>query len=550
VSSQRSTPHPRRPRDPRRRPQPTAILVLLILALAGLPGFAASDDDPAWLDTALEDLLEQHEFTGEIESTLEERMGRPIDTELAELGNLLFFDEILSLNNDNACAGCHSPAVAFGDPQSMAYGVENNRIVGPQRDGTRNLRRAPVLTNTAFIPRLMLDGRFEVPPGGDPFDNSDGFVFPPPNDVRFGTSDPLVPNLLTAQAFMPVQDLTEMAGFQGTAGTIGPRFDQFDDGEGTPIPPPPDRPDKIWDLVLERLNGNAEYRQRFAQVFGPGEIVFGWVGQAIAEFQISLLAANAPIDRFARGDHGAMTAAQKRGALLFFGEAGCADCHAVAGGANEMFSDFEMYVVGVPQISPPFGAGTGNRLFDGSGEDEDFGRFNISGDDADLYAFRTSPLRNIAVQPTFFHDGAYLTLEEAVRHHLDAAGSLFAYDPEEVGVEDDLHHLGPVDELASRIDPLLASPLNLTDQEVTDLVAFVGEGLLDPRALPENLCDLVPESVPSGRPLPWFERCQQESVTLCHTPPGEPEERVTIAVPHDSVQDHIDHGDPIGLCPS
>jgi hypothetical protein len=53
--------------------------------------------------------------------------------------------------------------------------------------------------------------------------------------------------------------------------------------------------------------------------------------RAIAEFQMSLTAANAPLDRFARGARDAMTKGQKRGALLFVGKARCVHCHAVAG---------------------------------------------------------------------------------------------------------------------------------------------------------------------------------------------------------------------------
>ena len=61
-----------------------------------------------------------------------------------------------------------------------------------------------------------------------------------------------------------------------------------------------------------------------------------------------------------------------------------------------MFSDFENHVAGVPQIAPPFGSRTSNMIYDGPGEDEDFGAMQITGDPADRYKFRTSPLRNIA----------------------------------------------------------------------------------------------------------------------------------------------------------
>jgi cytochrome c peroxidase len=57
-----------------------------------------------------------HEFTGRIASTIEARLGRPIDHQLASLGGLPWFDPIQGLNDDNACGGCHSPINGFGIP--------------------------------------------------------------------------------------------------------------------------------------------------------------------------------------------------------------------------------------------------------------------------------------------------------------------------------------------------------------------------------------------------------------------------------------------------
>ena len=124
-----------------------------------------------------------------------------------------------------------------------------------------------------------------------------------------------------------------------------------------------------------------------------GAIDFTMFGRAIAEFEFMLTFADAPVDRFARGDSNAMTLSQKKGAVVFFGKARCVVCHAVAGQSNEMFSDFKNHVAGVPQIAPYFGVGEGNVIFDGPGEDEDFGLEQITGDPADRYKFRTSPLQ-------------------------------------------------------------------------------------------------------------------------------------------------------------
>jgi cytochrome c peroxidase len=467
------------------------------------------------LDAELQAALLSVGFTGRIESTLESRLGRPVDRDLADLGRLIYFDPIQGLHNDNSCAGCHTPAAGFGDSQSIAIGVQNNGIVGPDRTGPRNQRRAPQVINSAFFPKLMLNGRF-VALSGDPFDNSAGFQFPAPEGTtRFPAGDPEVRTLLAAQGHLPQTELVEMSGFTGTQGTIGPAFDAFDDGLGTALPPPDAsgfRNEPIRTVVLARFNATPAYRALFGDVFNggvplpAGGITFSMVGRAIAEFQTSLTFANAPIDRYARGDLAALNLPEKRGALLFFGKAGCVGCHAVAGASNEMFSDFQNHVLGIPQIVPTFGVGTGNVIFDGPGSDEDFGSEQITGDPNDRYAFRTSPLRSVAVQPAFFHNGSFTSLREAIRHHLDAVNSARAYDAVEAGVDADLTvRMGPIEPVLERLDPRIAAPPVLTPREFEDLFAFVRDGLLDPRALPQNLCALVPASVPSGMPVAQFQ---------------------------------------------
>ncbi|MFQ6028015.1 MAG: cytochrome-c peroxidase [Dehalococcoidia bacterium] len=256
------------------------------------------------------------------------------------------------------------------------------------------------------------------------------------------------------------------------------------------------------------------------------------------------MAADAPIDQFARGDTEAMTEAQKRGALLFFGEARCSQCHTVGGDANEMFSDMDFHNVGVPQIVPQFGVGEGNLIMDGPGEDEDFGRERISGKKKDRYKFRTSPIRNVAVQPAFFHNGAFTDLEDALRFHLDPSSAL-DYDPAETGVNEDLHQLGPIEPVLDSVDKILKTPVELTEQEFADLLEFVRDGLLDTKALPANMCRHVPDRVPSGMPLPFFEGCQQHSVELCHVASGNTDDGEAITVPHTAVANHLAHGDSL-----
>jgi len=487
------------------------ITAALIVLFAAAHSARAGND----LDHELAAVLKAAGFTGSVQQTLENRLGRSINKKLANVGRLLWFDNAGGLHSDNTCGGCHSPSHGFGDTQSIAIGIQNNSIVGSRRSGPRNQRRTPTVANTAFYPNLMWNGRFSSG-YGDPFNNSKGFLFPlPEGATRFPPLDPAVTHLLIAQAHIPPTELVEVAGFTGTAGTIAREFDQFDDGLGSPVPPPDSsgfRNEPIRQAVLARLNSISGYRALFGELFPSvargGPIDFIMFSRAIAEFEFTLVFADAPIDRFARGDRKAMTKSQKEGALIFFGKGGCVRCHSVSGPSNEMFSDFKMHVIGVPQIAPFFGRGTGNVIFDGPHRDEDFGLEQVTGNPSDRYQFRTSPLRNVAVQPAFFHNGAFRQLEDAIRHHLDVFQSARTYHPRSAGIDDDLsYRLGPIEPVLRRIDPLLAEPVRLTRDEFHDLVAFVRDGLLDERVRKENLCALIPEVVPSGFPIPRFQQC-------------------------------------------
>ena len=489
-----------------------AVFCVIAVVISMHPYVAVAEDEgTSRLDRQLMGVLRDAGFTGNVEATLEARLGRPIDPAMADLGRILFFDKVLGLHSDNSCAGCHSPAFGFGDSQPMAIGVDNNDIVGPGRHGPRNQRRAPLVPNTIFYPALMWTPRF-VALSGDPFDNSAGFEFPFPETL---ITD--VPTLIAAQASIPSTELVEMAGFTGIVdnpGPFGPRHFQFDDGHGQALPAPDAtgvHNFPIQAAVDARLNSIPEYLEKFGMVFNggiplpAGDITIKMRRVAIAEFETTLTAANAPLDRFARGDKHAMTPGQKRGALLFFGKAGCVTCHAVAGQSNEMFSDFQPHRIGGPQLAPVFGAGTGNVIYDGPGENEDFGYEQTEHDPALRYTFRTAPLRNLKVAPACFHNGAFGTLEAAIAHHLDVESSLRNYDAVANKVPSDLSP-GPFEGiLAARIDQLLQTPLRLTKKEFRDLVEFVRGGLFDRRVL--RFCKHMPESVPSGLSLQRFEGC-------------------------------------------
>jgi cytochrome c peroxidase len=457
------------------------------------------------LDKQLKAVLAANGFTGTMDRVIETRLGRPINAKLQNLGRALFFDPILSLHNDNSCAGCHDPSAGFADSQSIAIGVQNvDMIAGASRSGPRNQRRSPTIVNTVYYPKMMWDGRFFAP-SGDPFNNSQGFTFPPPEGTtKFPPNDPTVKFLAIAQAFQPVTQLHEQAGYTGTRGTLGAQWDQFDDGLGDPVPPPDAsgyRDEPIRAAVTARMNASRAYRKKFGVVFpdvaAGGPITFTMVAQALGEWEAGMVRADAPLDAFARGSLAAMTDNQKQGALLFFGKANCVSCHSTSGTSNEMFSDFEFHNIGVPQLAPTFGAGLGNFIFDGPGQNEDFGLEEVTHDSADRYKFRTAPLRNLARQPSFFHNGAFTGLAQAIRHHLDVPTSARNYDPAANKVPKDLRRLGPIEPVLALLDPQVATPLQLTDTEVNQLVDFVGNALLDPDDNKVFNCSERPVALPS-----------------------------------------------------
>ena len=85
-----------------------------------------------------------------------------------------------------------------------------------------------------------------------------------------------------------------------------------------------------------------------------------------------------------------------------------------------------------------------------------------------------------------------------------------SYDPKKAGIDKDLQYrLGPIEPVLAHLDPLLQTPIPLTGGEFQALVRFVRDALLDERAKKQNLCPLIPDSVPSGYSAMIFEECKR-----------------------------------------
>lgn len=394
--------------------------------------------------------------------------------EKVALGQALFFDKELSGNRDIACATCHHPDAMTGDDLSLSYGTGAIgsfpfRELGIGREFIP--RNAPEIFNrgSSAWHSQFWDSRVEIGEDGE-------FISP-----AGGALPPGLENVLAVQAMFPVTSRDEMRGAwsdeeDDEGEVVNELAGIFDDELG-----------EIWKAITDRLLAIPGYQDLFAAAFPAAfrdsTIGFQHAANAIAAFEAAAFTfTDSPWDQYVDGDRSALSAKQKRGALLFFGKAHCASCH-----NGSLLTDQLHYNIGVPQLGPGKNA-----------ERRDLGRENVTGDEADRYAFRTPPLRNVAVTGPWMHNGAYTTLESAVRHHLDPVGSLYAYDASQL--EQDLADtvLAPEKALVRTIDRRVKKRVRLRKAEFRELMAFL-DALTSPSL--SDMSSTVPLTVPSGLPV-------------------------------------------------
>lgn len=193
--------------------------------------------------------------------------------------------------------------------------------------------------------------------------------------------------------------------------------------------------------VVPKLNEIAGYKAQFQKVFGT-DVTDDGIAKAIAAFERTVLSGNAPFDQFKAGNKDALTEPAQRGMKLFFGKANCSACH-----SGPSFSDSAFHNVGL--------------------DSDDVGRKAISKLAGDHGAMKTPTLREIARTAPYMHNGSLKTLEDVVAHY-NKGGNNNPFQDEEI------------------------HPLNLSPEEIADLVTFMKEGLssadyplVEPPKLPE-----------------------------------------------------------------
>lgn len=201
--------------------------------------------------------------------------------------------------------------------------------------------------------------------------------------------------------------------------------------------------------IARRLAADPRYPPLFAAAFPGAEksITIGNAAYALASFVRSMVSADSPYDRFARGQ-GALSAAERRGMTLFFSDRlRCSECHAgpnfsvaapVAGDAKKDI----FFNTGLYDVDGKGGYPRGNT-----------GLYALTNKAADMGKFRVPSLRNVALTAPYYHDGSAATLEDVIRNYAAAgrgAGRENRYK-----------------------DPRIAG-FTLAPGELEDLVAFLG----------------------------------------------------------------------------
>jgi cytochrome c peroxidase len=355
-------------------PHAAAVFLLLTLIIPALSAAQPETDPPQSssrlpLDTLPEELIPSNLPSGLGNLTLP----AGLQSDRVLLGRKLFFDGRLSEDGSISCATCHQPEYGFASPEPLALGIQN-------RVGKRN---APTLFNRGWGTTFFWDGRAIS---------------------------------LEQQSLLPISNPEEM---------------------GSDL-----------DLIIQRLNHLPEYRLLFQQAFEldsestseteleaithaadqPLAVTAERIGQALADFQRTLILGNSEIDRFRASEFPEISLEARQGLWIFESRGRCWQCHS---GAN--FSDEGFHNTGV-------GFGQADR---------DPGRFEATAIEADRFRFKTPTLRGVALTPPYMHDGSMATLEEVVEFYSQGGSS---GDP--------------------ALDPLM-KPLNLTVAEKAYLVEFL-----------------------------------------------------------------------------
>jgi cytochrome c peroxidase len=386
---------------------------------------ASSKGDEASLSKREEKLLMRLSPLGE--PPIDETNAIATDERAARLGQFLFFDERLSENGQVSCASCHKPEEAFSMAAPLGEGLDKTR------------RHPPTLLNAAFHHWYNWDG------------STDSLwaqaVGPLENPKEMGFTRAGLVQLIAGD--------DELRGAYESIFGVLPDLDTLP-AQARPVADDPDHPHHTAWAAMSPGDQKAVNQ------------VLVNVTKALAAYQTQLVRDQAPFDTFVEGLRDqdaqkleALSASARRGAKLFLGEAGCANCHT---GPN--FSDGSFHNLGlgprdwlteadegrwdgVPLVKRSEFSSTGEFSDHTDGKRAQWSAF-LTRTPEDHGQFKTPTLRNVAITAPYMHGGHFDTLEEVVRFYVT---------------------LGEQSRLGHREEMLV--PLALSERDIDDLIAFL-----------------------------------------------------------------------------
>jgi len=384
----------------------------------------------------------------------------PLTEAKVALGQMLFHETALAMNGVNpehsgdwSCASCHQALAGFksGVLQGIAEGGEGFGLAGEGRHLMMGFDAdsadpemlpdvqpltSPAVLNVAYQDVMLWNGQFGNAINGV---------------VNLGLDETVLMPVGTPKA----ANSRQLAGVetQAVAGLGVHRLKVVDD------------------TVLQ---SNSTYQALFDRAFPQGSLdVLEDAGKAIAAYERTILANQAPFQRWLRGETSAMSVEELRGALLFFGAAGCSQCHRGPAFSSEVgATEAEMFMaIGFADFDIDNPAVTGH-VDDASAK----GRGGFTGEAADNYKFKVPQLYNLLDTTVFGHGGTFTSVREVIAY-------------KNAGVAQKALPDGALD---ARF-----RPLGLTEAEMDDLTAFLEISLYD-----ANLMRYQPSALPSGACFP------------------------------------------------
>ncbi|MGI9227537.1 MAG: cytochrome-c peroxidase [Gammaproteobacteria bacterium] len=216
--------------------------------------------------------------------------------------------------------------------------------------------------------------------------------------------------------------------------------------------------------VINKIKAIKEYDGLFEAAFNGRGPTMETIGMALASYQRTLNAANSPFDRWYFGkEENAVNEQVKSGFKLFIGKGACNTCHLIQDD-YALFADDKLHNTGLGyqvsmgiqpktkrvQLAPGVFTDLDMSVIKSVSrpKENDLGQYEVTENPNDRWKFRTPTLRNVALTAPYMHNGSMLTLREVVEFYNQG------------GVPNEV------------LSPLIR-PLNLSDEEINGIVAFL-----------------------------------------------------------------------------